>query len=72
VFIFGVLDLYSKSKFYLNYDLYAPQCLAEYSGGEVEVLSVEYEGSAVFVKLKKKGRAETFWCKNDDGEIKFF
>ena len=71
-FVFGVVDLYSKSKFYLNYDRYVPECLSAYKGGEAEVLSIEYEATAVFVKFKKKETEETFWCENDDGKIEFF
>lgn len=72
MFIFGSFELYSKVMFSLNYEMYAPQCLAEYEGDAVEVLSIEYESSAVFVKFRNTGNSDTFWCENKDGEIRFF
>ena len=71
-FIFGSFDLYSKVQFYMNYDTYVPLCLAEYEAGAAEVLSIEYEVSAVFIKFKKTGSADTFWCENKSGIIRFF
>lgn len=70
--IFGVVDLYSKTRFFLDYETYAPQCLSEYEGGEADILSIEYEAAAVFVKFQKRGSSETFWCENDDGAIRIF
>jgi hypothetical protein len=71
-FIFGSFDLYSKVQFYMNYDTYVPLCLAKYEAGAAEVLSIEYEVSAVFIKFKKTGSADTFWCENKSGIIRFF
>lgn len=71
-FIFGSFDLYSKTQFYMNYDTYAPLCLAKYEAGSAEVLSIEYESSAVFIKFRKTGSADTFWCENKNGIITIF
>jgi hypothetical protein len=71
-FLFGCWALYSSIKFSLNSELYVSQCIENSKNKNIEVVSVEKEGSTVFIKFLNKNNGKTFWCENGDGTAKNF